>query len=86
MKRNQSQCPKKRRKRTFQVPSIPSIGVDLVTTSSQEEILLVEGEQIHEQTYLLIETVQEGGPYRSEIQRGEEVQEMITFQPNSQDQ
>jgi hypothetical protein len=37
----------------FQVPSIPSIGINLVTTSSQKEILHVEGEQVHEQAYLL---------------------------------
>jgi hypothetical protein len=57
MKRNQSQCPNKITKRTLQVPSIPSIGVNLVVASSQEEILLVEGEQVHEQTYLLIKTM-----------------------------
>ncbi len=38
------QCPKKTRKRTFQVPLIPSIGANLVAVSSREEILLVEGD------------------------------------------
>ncbi len=35
---------------------------------------------------MLTKIVQEGGPYHNEIQRDEKVQEMITFQPNSQDQ
>jgi hypothetical protein len=57
MKRNQSQHPKKTNKRMFQVPSIPSICVNLVATSSQKGILHVEGEQVHEQAYMLTETV-----------------------------
>ncbi len=46
----------------------------------------MEGEQAYEQAYLLTETMQEGGLFHNEIQRDEEVQEMNTFQPNSQDQ
>ncbi len=49
----------------LRVPSIPF--VNLVATSSQEEILLVEGEQVHEQAYLLVKIVQEGGPSHNEI-------------------
>ncbi len=51
------QHPKKTRKRTLQVPSIPFVGINLVVMSSQEEILLVEEEHVHKQTYLLIETM-----------------------------
>lgn len=46
----------------------------------------MEGEQVHEETYLLIKTLQEAGPSCNEIQRDEKVQEMITFQPNFEDQ
>jgi hypothetical protein len=35
---------------------------------------------------MLTKIVQEGGPSHNEIQIDEEVNEMITFQPNSQDQ
>jgi len=42
------------------VPSIPSIGMNLVVVSSQEEILPMEEEYVHKQTYLLIEKMQEG--------------------------
>ncbi len=45
----------------------------------------MEGEQDREQTYMLIETMQEGDPSHNEIQ-GEEVQDMITSQLNSHDQ
>jgi hypothetical protein len=38
------QRPKKTRKRTFQFPLIPSIGINLIVVSSQEEILHVEGD------------------------------------------
>jgi hypothetical protein len=40
------QCPKKTRKRMLQIPSIPSIGVNLVAMSSQVENLPVEGEHV----------------------------------------
>jgi hypothetical protein len=42
------------------VPSIPSIGVNLVVASSQVEILFVEKEHVQEQAYPLIEEVREG--------------------------
>ncbi len=46
----------------------------------------MEGEQVHEQVYMLTKTMQERRPSHNEKQRDEEVQEMNTSQPNSQDQ
>ncbi len=55
------------------MPSIPTIGINLVVVSSQEEILHVEEEHVHKQTYMLIKTMHEGGDSHNEIQRDEEV-------------
>jgi hypothetical protein len=49
------------------MPSIPSVGVNLVVASSQMEILLVEKEHVQEQTYSLTEVVREGGGPHNEI-------------------
>ncbi len=48
------QCLKKTRKMMLRVPLIPSIGVNLVATSSHVEILHVEEEHVQEQAYPLI--------------------------------
>lgn len=70
--------------------SIPLVSVNLVATSSQVEILPMEEEHVQEhvqeQAYPLIEAMQEGGAPHNDVQEDEEVQEMVTFQPNSQDQ
>jgi hypothetical protein len=50
------------------------------------EILPVEEEHVQEQAYPLTEAVQEGGAPHNDVHEDEEVQEMVTFQPNSQDQ
>jgi hypothetical protein len=61
------QHPKKTRKRKLWVSLIPSIGVNLVATSSQVEILHVEAEHVQEQTYPLTEAVREGGVHDNKI-------------------
>jgi hypothetical protein len=69
-----------------QMPSIPSLGVDLVAMSSHVEILHVEEELVWEQIYPFIELVHEGGVPHNDVYEDEEVQEMVTSQPNSHDQ
>ncbi len=68
------------------MPSIPSLGVNLVATLSQVEILYVEEEHVCKQAYPLIEVVHEGGVPHNNVYEDEEVQEMVTSQPNSHDQ
>jgi hypothetical protein len=80
------QHPNKTMRRTFQVPAIPFGGTNLVATLSHVEILPMEKKHVHEQAYLLIEAMQKRGAYHNEIQKDEEVQEMVTSQSNSQDQ
>jgi hypothetical protein len=55
------------------MPSIPSACINLVVTSSQMEILLVEKEHVQEQAYSLTEVVREGSALHNEIQRNEKV-------------
>ncbi len=43
------QCPKKTRKRTFQVPSIPTWGINLMVSSSQQEFPLAKKETMKEE-------------------------------------
>ncbi|CAM6046718.1 unnamed protein product [Sphagnum compactum] len=43
-------------------------------------------EWFKEQAYPLTKAVQEGGVLHNDVQEDEEVQELVTFQPNSQDQ
>ncbi len=45
----------------------------------------MEGEQVHEQAYLLTKVMQEGSLSHNEIYKVEEMQKMNTLQPNSQD-
>ncbi len=40
--------------------SIPSVGMNLIVVSSQEQILPMEEGHVHKQTYLLIEKMHEG--------------------------
>jgi uncharacterized membrane protein len=70
----------------LQMPSIPSLGVNLVATSSHVEIIPMEKEHVREQAYPLIEVVHEGGVLHNNVYKDEEVQEMVTSQPNSHDQ
>ncbi len=56
-KNNFSSRPKEDKEEDALTPPIPSICVNLVVASSQEKILPMEGEQDHEQTYMLIKTV-----------------------------
>ncbi len=49
------------------MPSIPSVGVNLVVASSQMEIILLEKEHVQEQAYSLTEVVREGGGSHMEI-------------------
>jgi hypothetical protein len=51
----------------FRMPSLPSLGVNLVTTSSQVEIIHVEEEHVQEQTYPLTKVVQEGGVPHNDV-------------------
>jgi len=55
---------KKIRKRTLQVPSIPSIGVNLVAGSSQEEFPPKEEEVVLEQAYLITKVTRERGIFK----------------------
>jgi hypothetical protein len=66
------------------MPSIPSIGVNLVITNGNSTCGTEACAQVSEHIRCpLSEAVQEGGVPHNEIQKDEEVQEMITFQPNS---
>ncbi len=73
---------KETRKMMLPMPSIPLTSVNLVATSSQVKILHVEEEHVQEQTYPMI-VVQKGGAHHNDVQEDEELQEMVTFQPNS---
>ncbi len=80
------QRPKKTRKRTVQIPSIPSIGVNLVAVLSQMEIPHVEEERVQEQAYSLTQATREGGIPQNDVHENEQMQKLVTSQPNLQDQ
>jgi hypothetical protein len=60
------QRQKKTRKRMLQVPSIPSIGVNLVAGSSQEEFPPKEEEVVLEQAYPITKVAQERGIFQND--------------------
>ncbi len=60
------QCRKKTRKKTHQVPSIPSLGINLVTWSSQEEFPPNEKEVVLEQAYPITKVAHEGGIFQND--------------------
>jgi hypothetical protein len=55
------------------MPSIQLICINLVATSSQEEFPHEEGEVVREQTYLIIETMHDGGILQNDGHENEQM-------------